>query len=152
MCANCCTWNSLRYEYGPQEELLERSPAEKVLGVLVDEKLDMSHQCACSPVVILGYIKRGVANRERGGNCPSLLCLCEVPAGVLCAGLGSPAQEGCGAVGVSPEKSLEDDQRLEYLTYEHRLRELHLFSLEKKRILGDLTVALQCIWEASKKD
>ncbi|KAK4813049.1 hypothetical protein QYF61_007551 [Mycteria americana] len=68
------------YPYRLGDDVIESSPAEKGLGVLVDEKLDMSRQCALTAQKanhILGCIKSSVASRSREGILP--LCSGETP-------------------------------------------------------------------------
>ena len=62
-----------RYKYRLGEVHTESNPVEKDLEILMDEMLDMSHQCvfaAQKASNILGCIKRGVASRERDGIVP----------------------------------------------------------------------------------
>jgi len=86
---------------------------EKDLGVLVDEKLNMSQQCTLAAQKvngILGSIRRVVASRDREGY-PSLLCPHKALTGVLSPSLGPTIHERWGAIEEGSEEGHKDDHR-----------------------------------------
>jgi len=93
-------------------ELLESSPTEKDLGVFVDQKLNMSQQCALAAQkvnCVLGCIRREAVRRYRVEVV--YLCPYEAPSGILYPGLGPSVEERCGIFEEGPEEGHEDDER-----------------------------------------
>ena len=92
-----------------QYDLLEETSVEKDLGVLMDDRLAMSQQCALvvrKASGILGCIKRSVASRSRKAVLP--ICTGEATSGILCAVLGSLVQERQGSSRESTAEGCKD--------------------------------------------
>ncbi|GAB0188021.1 UV-stimulated scaffold protein A [Grus japonensis] len=139
-------WDNPKHNYRLGREWIESSPEEKDLGVLVDKKLNMSWQCALAAQKanrILGCIKRSVTSRSRRGILPLYSAVVRLHLEYCVQLWGPQYKERHGAVGASPEEAMKMMRGLEHLSYEDRLRELGLFSLEKRRLRGDLIAAFQ---------
>jgi len=126
-----------KYKYRLGGEWLESSPEEKDLRVLVDEKLNMNRQCVLAVQktnYILGCIKRSVASRLSEVILPLYSVLVR-PHLEHCVQVWSPQhKKGMNVMEWIQRRAIKMIRGLEYLSYEDRLRELGLFSLEKRRL------------------
>jgi len=142
------------YPYRLGDEGIQSSPEEKDFGVPVDEKLDMSQECAlAAPKAnsILGCITSSVASRAREEVLP--LCSALVRSHLeFCVQLWSPQHsKEMELLERVPRSDTKMVRGLEHLSYEDRLRELGLLSREKRRLRGDLTVAFQYLKGPTEK-
>ena len=112
----------------------------------MDGKLDMSHQCALTTQkanCILGCIKSSVASRVRQVILPLFSVLVRSHLEYRIQMWSPQYRRDMELLERTQRRATKMIQGMEHLSYEDRLRELGLCSLEKRRLRGELRAACQ---------
>ncbi|GAB0209726.1 hypothetical protein GRJ2_003438300 [Grus japonensis] len=142
--ACACCWGNPGYTYKLGYKRLESSPVERDLGVLVDGKLNMSQQCILTAKRanrVLGCIKHSTASWVREVIVPLYTALVW-PHLKYCVQFWAPQyKEDIKLLECVQRRVTKMVKGLKGKTEEWQeewLRSLGLFSLEKRRLRGDL--------------
>jgi len=98
-----------------------------------------------------GLHQEKCGQQVEGGDSAPLLRSGETPSGVLPSALEPSAQDRHGSVGAGPEEAAKMIRGMEHLSYEERLRDMGLFSLEKRKLWRHLIAAFQYLKGACKQ-
>ena len=142
------------YQHKLGNERIECSPAEKDLGILVDQKLDMSQQCTLTAKKAnhnLNCIKGSLVSRTREANL-SLYFVLVRPHLEYCLQMwNSQYRRDMDLLECVQRRATKMIQGIEHLSYEDRLKELGLFRLERRRLQDEPSTAFQDLKGVFKK-